>query len=338
VTESVATSCPQCGSVVAPSLLSCPTCHALIHGARLRTLATQGAEAERRGEASAALEAWRTALTLLPRESQQFATIAARIERVAEPADRAPAAPAAGRSRGWAGGAAIGAALLAWKSKALVLFLLTKGKLLLLGLTKSSTLFSMLASLGVYWTAFGWRFAAGLVGSIYVHEMGHVAALRRLGIPASAPMFIPGFGALIRLEQHPASPRESARVGLAGPIWGLGAALAAFAIGAAIDAPIWSAIGHTGAWLNLFNLMPVWHLDGGRAFSAMSRVERAIACAALVLMFAVTREGLLVLLMILAGVQVLRANTDAAGDRTSLVHYVGLVIVLSLLCTVRAAV
>jgi len=75
----------------------------------------------------------------------------------------------------------------------LVLAALGKGKLLLLGLTKSTTLFTMLLSMGVYWTAWGWRFALGLVLSIYVHEMGHVAALQRYGIKATAPMFIPGF-------------------------------------------------------------------------------------------------------------------------------------------------
>src|SRR5207302_3963478 len=96
------------------------------------------------------------------------------------------------------------------------LFLLTKGKLLLLGLTKATTFFSMLLSLGVYWAAWGWKFALGLVLSIYIHEMGHVFALRRLGFKASAPMFIPGLGALIRLRQHPANPREDAEIGLAG--------------------------------------------------------------------------------------------------------------------------
>src|ERR1700689_2677115 len=72
------------------------------------------------------------------------------------------------------------------------LLLLSKGKLLLLGLTKLSTLLSMFAFFGVYWTLYGWAFALGLVLSIYVHEMGHVSALRRYGIPATAPMFIPG--------------------------------------------------------------------------------------------------------------------------------------------------
>ena len=111
-----------------------------------------------------------------------------------------------------------------------------------------STVFSMLLSFGVYWTTFGPWFALGLIGSIYVHEMGHVAALMRYGIPASAPMFIPGVGAFVRMHRAPLTPVEDARVGLAGPIWGTAAALAAFGIAQLIGSPLWMAIAHTGAF------------------------------------------------------------------------------------------
>ena len=74
--------------------------------------------------------------------------------------------------------------MLAWKAKAL-----------LLGLTKGTTLLTMLLSLGVYWSMWGWPLRLGLVLSIYVHEMGHVIALARYGFRATAPMFIPGLGA-----------------------------------------------------------------------------------------------------------------------------------------------
>src|SRR4029079_13484890 len=92
------------------------------------------------------------------------------------------------------------------------------------------TVLSMLLSLGVYWTAWGWKFALGIVLSIYVHEMGHVIVLGRYGFRATAPMFIPGLGALVRLRQHVVNPREDAEIGLAGPIYGLGAALVALGL------------------------------------------------------------------------------------------------------------
>src|SRR5439155_20796972 len=178
------------------------------------------------------------------------------------PTGAIPVAPSAGNKapglRAATGVGAIG--LLLWKLKAL-----------LLGLTKGTTLFSMLLSLGVYWTAWGWKFALGLVLSIYVHEMGHVAALRRYGIRASAPMFIPGVGAVIRAQQSPANPIEDARVGLAGPIWGLGAALASLGLYLVTDWPICLAMARVGAWINLFNLLPLWPLDGGRGFQSLPR-------------------------------------------------------------------
>ena len=204
-------------------------------------------------------------------------------------------------------------ALFLWKFKALAAFALTKGKLLLAGLTNSTTLLTMLPSIGLYWTVYGWRFAVGIVISIYVHEMGHVAALRRFGIAASAPMFIPGLGAVIRSRQQPTSARELARVGLGGPIWGLGAAIAAFIMYGLTGAPIWAAIGQFGAWVNLFNLMPVWQLDGAHAFTAMDRRARWLATAAAAVMFFVTREGLLILVAIFAGLQAVHAaRADAA--------------------------
>ena len=152
-----------------------------------------------------------------------------------------------------------------------MVFLLTKGKLLLFGLTKTSTFFSMMLSMGVYWTVFGWKFALGLVLSIYVHEMGHVFALNRLGIAASAPMFIPGFGAMVRMHQYPASPAEDAYVGLAGPVWGLFAAIFAWLVYLAGGGEIWGVIARMGAWINLFNLIPIWQLDGHRGFRALSK-------------------------------------------------------------------
>src|SRR5207244_3644081 len=113
----------------------------------------------------------------------------------------------------------------------------------------------------------------------YVHEMGHVAALRRFGIQASAPMFVPGVGAFVRLQQRMDDPTVDAEVGLAGPRWGMLAAAAATAGGVLFASPLLLALGRSGAWINIFNLLPVWQLDGARAFTALSRGGRvAVAC------------------------------------------------------------
>jgi Zn-dependent protease len=162
---------------------------------------------------------------------------------------------------------------------ALVL-LLSKGKFLLLGLTKLSTLVTMFASLGVYWALYGWAPAAGLV-SVYIHEMGHVAMIRRYGFPASAPMFIPGVGAFIQLHGIKLPPIPDSRIGLAGPIYGVGAAAAALAVYYATGFKVWGVIAHFGAGVNLFNLIPVWQLDGSRGLRSLARCQRvAVAVGA----------------------------------------------------------
>jgi Zn-dependent protease len=302
-----------------------------VHADELKRLAAAAERATQGGDRSAALAAWREALDLLPGDSTQHQVVSARVLELSRALDRE--APVAKRTshpgRNAAGLGALGALLL--KFKFALVFLLTKAKLLLLGLTKASTFFSMLLSAGVYWTIWGWKFALGVVLSIYVHEMGHVQALQRYGIKATAPMFIPGVGAVVRLKQYPADRREDARVGLAGPIWGLGAAAVAYAVYLATGSGIWGAIAHFGAWVNLFNLLPVWQLDGGRGFRALTRRQRWIAAAVIGSMWLLTGEGLLVLLGLAAAASAGFAEAADQPDPTSLAQYAVLVIVLSLL-------
>jgi Zn-dependent protease len=231
--------------------------------------------------------------------------------------------------RGWWAGLG-GLGVLLWKLKFAVVFVLTKLKFLLFGLTKMSTLLSMFATVAIYWALWGWPFAFGMVGSIYIHEIGHVAALHRLGIKASAPMFIPGFGAFVRLKQYPASVREDAYVGLAGPIWGMAAAMACLGLWLGTGYGLWGAIAEWGARINLFNLIPVASLDGSRGFRALSRIGRGALLAAAAVAAALTGEGMLWLLVIAGGVRVL-ADRDVppVSDRRALVQFLILVVGLA---------
>jgi len=329
--------CAGCGTEVAPTRLSCPVCHALIHSAELKRLAGEAEAAERDERLSEALAAWRQALGLLPADSRQAVAVTGRIEALsrridADPVSAAAAGSAAGRD---AGRRTLRGAWRSGGAGAVLLLLLSKGKLLLVGLTKLGTLASMLAFLGVYWAAFGWRLAVGLVVSIYIHEMGHVAELRRFGIAASAPMFIPGFGALVRLKQRPANAREDARIGLAGPLWGLAAAATAGSVYWAGGGATWAAIARLGAWINLFNLIPFWQLDGGRGFQPLSRGQRLLAAAAVGAALWLTGEKMLWLLIIAAAVQVLPGRRQGEGDAVALGWYVFLIAALSALLLVR---
>jgi Zn-dependent protease len=321
--------CRVCQSELAAGLLVCPGCGALVHAARLKELAALAGQAAASGDAAHELRAWRDSLALLPTTSTQHAVIVERMGVLSRQIETTPTPAPSGRWKWLAPLGPLGALL--WKSKILLVALASKGKLLLLGLTKASTAFSMLLSFGVYWTQWGGWFALGVVLSIYVHEMGHVAALRQYGIAASAPMFIPGFGALVRLRQAPLNRREDARIGLAGPIWGSAAAIAAFAVGYAGASRVWIAIAHTAGWLNLFNLLPVWQLDGNRGFASLTRTHRAIATAVLAGAWFLSRDGLLILLAFAA---VIRTMTKDAADETddvTLATYIGLVAVLTLL-------
>jgi Zn-dependent protease len=322
-----------------PSTLQCcPGCGRLVRAEELKALAAEAELAEEKHDFPGALAAWRRALELLPAGTRQQQLIAARIHELSRKAPTSLSTPHPSlaspngkkRAGGLAGVGALG--LLIWKFKFLAIFLLTKAKFLLLGLTKASTFLSMFLSLGVYWTAFGWKFALGLVASIYVHEMGHVAALRRFGFRTTAPMFIPGLGAVIRLRQHPVNPVENARIGLAGPLWGLGAALAALGVYLVSEWPSWLAIAHVGAWINLFNLIPIWQLDGGRGFSSLSRPQRWLAVAAIAATWFFTGETLLLVLLIAGCFQAVQVTAPPKPDRLGLIQYVALVAALSGLC------
>jgi len=175
--------------------------------------------------------------------------------------DIAPEPPKPLWRRGLSGLAVLGALLLKFGKAALLL--LPKAKLL----TTSGT---MLVSLAAYSLIWGWKFALGFVLLLLVHEMGHVIQLRREGIAASAPMFIPFMGAVVMAKSLGEDAAAEARVGLAGPLLGTLGALALLPVAAATGNDFWYALIFTGLFLNLFNLLPVVPLDGGRAMAALS--------------------------------------------------------------------
>jgi Zn-dependent protease len=329
--------CPQCTAGITAEALSCPSCHWLVHGDTLKTLAGEAECAASAGDLTAALTAWRRALDLLPPPSTQYRAVQERVAALSRQLDAAPvmAAPPPGTSVSKAPGKRRNYGVLGIIGAAFV-FLLTKGKLLLAGLSKASTFFSMLLAVGVYWTVWGWWFALGFVLCIYVHEMGHVAALRRYGIPASPPMFIPGVGAFVRMKQYPATPSEDATVGLAGPLWGLGAAVVTYALFLLTGNGIFAALTHIGALINVFNLMPLGPLDGGRGFRALSRPQRWLAMLVTGAIWYFTNEGLLLLVLIMGVLRALATDAPERGDRAVLAKFVLLVAGLMLLSTLAA--
>jgi len=151
-------------------------------------------------------------------------------------------------------------------------FLASKAKILFLALIKVkavTTLGTMFISILAYGLLFGWPFAVGFVLLLFVHEMGHVIQLRREGVEASAPIFIPFLGAVIAAKSLGKDAVAEARVGLAGPILGTVGTLIPLAIWLATGSDLWQALAYVGFFINLINLLPVLPLDGGRAMAVL---------------------------------------------------------------------
>ena len=182
-----------------------------------------------------------------------------------------------------------------------------KGLLLLLPKLKLfTTSASMLVSIGAYALIWGWSFAVGFVLLLLVHELGHVIQLRREGIKASAPMFIPFLGALVAMKELPKDAAAEARVGLAGPVLGSLACLVPLALYGLTGNELFQALAFVGFFLNLFNLLPVLPLDGGRAMAALSPWMWFVGYALLVAATFVFPNPIMLLILVFGGLETWR--------------------------------
>ena len=226
-----------------------------------------------------------------------------------------------------------GVLLLKWGKP--LLLLLPKLKIL----TTSAT---MLVSIVAYSFLWGWKFAAGFVLLLLVHEMGHVIQLRREGIEASAPMFIPFLGAAVMAKSLGEDATAEARVGLAGPILGTLGCLALLPLALSDGEGFWDALVFTGLFLNLFNLLPVVPLDGGRAMAALSPWMWFVGLFVMTVVTFAIPNPILILILLLAAFETYRRwkARKAGGEEVAsyykvkpahrlmiLVVYLGLIVV-----------
>jgi Zn-dependent protease len=182
-----------------------------------------------------------------------------------------------------------------------------KGLLLLLPKLKIlTTSASMLVSVAAYSLIWGWQFAIGFVLLLLVHEMGHVIQLRREGVPASAPLFIPFMGAVVGMKKAPKDAATEARVGLAGPILGSIGCLVPLALYEATGNNLFRALAFVGFFLNLINLLPVLPLDGGRAMAALSPWMWAVGFALLLGVMFVFPTPIALLVLLFGGMETYR--------------------------------
>ncbi len=231
-----------------------------------------------------------------------------------------------------------------------VVFLLAKFKFLLLALLKIKfvgTALTMLLSIGAYALLFPVWFAIGFVALIWVHEMGHVLQLKREGIKASAPMFIPFLGAFVAMKEMPKNALVEARDGLAGPELGTLGGLAVLGLYALTQNPLFLGLAYFNFFINLFNMAPMLPLDGGRAVGAMSPLFQLLGVGLMVALLFVMPNPILILIALLGGTELWRRwkmrNTPEgqAYNRIALRHrvmvgvvYLGLLLALGLLMAV----
>jgi Zn-dependent protease len=249
-----------------------------------------------------------------------------------EPAQKAPLWKRAG---GWivAGG------LLLFKFGAKL-----KGLLLLLPKLKLlTTSASMLVSVGAYALLWGWRFGVGFVALMFIHEIGHVIQLRREGIKTGPVTFIPFLGAYVAMKEMPKDAAAEARVGLAGPVLGTVGTLIPLAIWQLGGGDFWQALAFVGFFLNLFNLLPVLPLDGGRAMAALTPKMWIVGFLGLIAITFLAPNPIMILILLFGGVETWRRWQQRKDPEAQAYHrvrprtrwavaavYVGLAVLLAI--------
>jgi Zn-dependent protease len=222
----------------------------------MEQLAAHARSLEAHGDFQATREKWLACLPLLPAQSVQAEWIRKHVAELDAGPSPQSSHPASSTTPQWA--------------KKL-------GPLgpILLALLKFKSLLSFVAFFGFYWTLWGARFGIGFAVMILIHEMGHFIDIKRRGLPADMPMFLPGFGAYVKWNALGVPVETRSAISLAGPFAGALAAGVCYLFWHQTGYGLWAALARTGAWFNALNLIPLWIFDGSSATNALSKLERA---------------------------------------------------------------
>jgi Zn-dependent protease len=321
ITPELIRNCRRCAHGLPPGALVCDQCHALVHSEELDRLAAEAKALEAKGDFWNARDRWLAGLPLLPRTSKQYDWIkqhaheleaSANDSRIPQPSDNKWA-----KRLGPVGPIAV---------------LLAKGKTILFALFKLKFLLSFAAFIGIYWAAWGMKFGIGFAVLILLHEMGHFIDIKRRGLPADMPVFLPGLGAYVRWQAMGVPLETRAAISLAGPLAGFLTAVACAALWWQTGNPLWAGLARAGAVLNLLNLIPVWILDGGQAVLALSKTERIILLTACLALWLVLGENMFFLVALGAGYQIFFAgNFPSHPSRATTIYYLAVLTALGVI-------
>jgi Zn-dependent protease len=313
--------CPMCSHYLPPGTLACPECQAIIYSSHLRDLAVQASEEEKAQRWTEARGLWQKTLEWLPAGTKQFEAIEAKIAAL----DARTRAQDDFKAK--------------WTKRlgplAPAFFFLVKAKSFLFLLFKMKFLLSFVGFFGIYWVLLGWKFGLGMTLSILTHEMGHYVAAKRRGLKVDLPVFMPGLGAYVRWYAQGVTLETMSGIALAGPFFGLlfGLVCAGIALGAPNSplAPLFEAVVHVTAWLNVLNLIPVLGLDGAQATYALDRTQRWLVFATALIFFGLLQEGVFLFVAIGMGWRLWSGGFAEKPSTRTMVQYVLLLFVLGLL-------
>lgn len=241
--------------------------------------------------------------------------------------------PPATQNRQGVWGWLIGAGVLVLSKLKFVLLLLKAAKFGKLFLTMGT----MVLSIWAYGAIFGLPFAAGFVGLILIHELGHGVAIKARGLQAGWPVFIPFFGAMISLKGQPRDADEEAFIAYGGPLAGTAAGMLVAAYAMRFHSPLAFALAETTFFLNLFNMIPLGQMDGGRIAKAFSKRAWIVGGILMMGLFVLRPSPQLAIIAIMGAMQAFRGAPT--GDEPQVpdevrrkwqLRYFGLVLYLGL--------
>ena len=309
--------CPQCSHWLPEGTLACPDCEAIVYSDHLRRLALAATHEESVEDWAVARESWRRALDWLPEGTKQRQAVEQRIALIDQ------------RLRGTEESRA------KWTRRlgplAPVIFFLAKLKTLFFFLFKLKFLLSFLGFFAIYWAIFGLKFGLGFTLAILLHEMGHYIAARVRGLKVDLPVFLPGLGAYVRWYSMGISLEDLSSIALAGPFAGLLTAFVCGGIAILTGSPLFGALAHVGAWLNVLNLVPVLGLDGAQATYALDRTGRWLILATSLICFGLLHEAVFLFITLGMAWRLWQGGYADKPSTRTMVRYVLLLFVLGLI-------